>query len=182
MANVAISNPKQSSSKKLVRKRSFKLSLPMLCFKSKASSPSHSSSSSSNAASQSRLMELQRAFQHLDQDMDGKISGHELSVFFSSMGDDDSHSDQIDFDVISHIDFGDFVKLMEREDEEDLRRAFEMFEAVKGSGRITPQGLQRVLSKLGEDRSVADCQAMIRVYDVDGDGELDFHEFNRMMS
>jgi calcium-binding protein CML len=71
---------------------------------------------------------------------------------------------------------------MEREEEDDLQKAFEIFEAVKGSGRITPKGLQRVLSRLGYERSVADCQAMISVYDVDGDGELDFHEFHRMMS
>ncbi|KAJ4760003.1 EF hand calcium-binding protein family [Rhynchospora pubera] len=173
-------DPKHSNSKRLSRKRSFKLGLiPMLCSNSDASTPSHSSSSSTG---RSRLAELQKVFRHLDQDRDGKISGHELSAFFSTMGDDELRSDEIDFDNISHLDFGDFMKLMEREEEEDLRRAFEMFEAVKGSGRITPKGLQRVLSRLGDERSMADCQAMISVYDVDGDGELDFHEFHRMMS
>jgi calcium-binding protein CML len=39
-----------------------------------------------------------------------------------------------------------------------------------------------VLAQLGDERSVADCEAMIRAYDVDGDGGLDFHEFQRMMS
>jgi calcium-binding protein CML len=62
--------------------------------------------------------------------------------------------------------------------EEDLRRAFEVFNAVESSaGRITARGLQRVLAQLGDQRSVADCEAMIRAYDVDGDGGLEFHEF-----
>jgi hypothetical protein len=83
------------------------------------------------------------------------------------------------------LDFAGFVALMEKEGglEEDLRRAFEVFNAVESSaGRITARGLQRVLAQLGDQRSVADCEAMIRAYDVDGDGGLDFHEFQRMMS
>lgn len=82
------------------------------------------------------------------------------------------------------LDFAGFVALMEREggQEEDLRRAFEVFNAVESAGRITARGLQRVLAQLGDKRSVADCEAMIRAYDVDGDGGLDFHEFQRMMS
>uniref|UniRef100_A0A0E0C862 EF-hand domain-containing protein n=1 Tax=Oryza meridionalis TaxID=40149 RepID=A0A0E0C862_9ORYZ len=83
--------------------------------------------------------------------------------------------------------FEDFVRIVERkggeeEEREDLRRAFGAFEAVKGSGRITPRGLQRVLSQLGDEASVAECEAMISAYDDDGDGELDFHDFHRMMS
>ena len=162
-------------------KRSFRL--PLMCGQSDVASPrgaavtrSSSSSSSfgrgsgSNSSSSSRHSELQRIFQHFDRDNDGKISGAELRAFFVSMGD--------------VLDFAGFVALMEREggQEEDLRRAFEVFNAVESAGRITARGLQRVLAQLGDKRSVADCEAMIRAYDVDGDGGLDFHEFQRMMS
>ena len=94
MANVALKNPKQySNSKKLSRKRSFKLGLiPMLCSNSDASSPCHSSSTSTG---RSRLAELQKVFRHLDSDRDGKISGHELSTFFSAMGDEELRSDEV---------------------------------------------------------------------------------------
>jgi calcium-binding protein CML len=97
MANTTMKNQKHSNSKKLICKRSFKLGLiPMLCSNSDASSPSHSSSSTS---SQSRLEELQKVFRHLDRDRDGKISGHELSTFFSAMGDEELRSDEVLTDI-----------------------------------------------------------------------------------
>jgi len=178
--------------KRVSSKRSFRL--PLMCGQSDVASPrgaavtrSSSSSSSfgrgsgSNSSSSSRHSELQRIFQHFDRDNDGKISGTELRAFFVSMGDDMPSSCG---DGGYMLDFAGFVALMEREggQEEDLRRAFEVFNAVESAGRITARGLQRVLAQLGDKRSVADCEAMIRAYDVDGDGGLDFHEFQRMMS
>ncbi|KAL6636853.1 hypothetical protein ACP70R_024425 [Stipagrostis hirtigluma subsp. patula] len=174
-------------------KRSFRLGLPLLCGQSDAASPAvarssptssfgRGSGSSSSSTSSSRQCELQRIFRHFDRDNDGKISGAELRAFFVSMGDDMPPSSGDGGGYM--LDFAGFVALMEREggQEEDLRRAFEVFNAVESAGRITARGLQRVLAQLGDQRSVADCQAMIRAYDVDGDGGLDFSEFQRMMS
>jgi calcium-binding protein CML len=169
--------------KRLQRKRSFKFGLPLFCGQSDVESPRVTRSSS--ARSSSRQCELQRIFQHFDRDNDGKISGAELRSFFVSMGDDMPSSFGPGGGDSYTLDFAGFVALMEREggQEEDLRRAFEVFNAVESSaGRITARGLQRVLAQLGDQRSVADCEAMIRAYDVDGDGGLDFHEFQRMMS
>ncbi|KAF8663807.1 hypothetical protein HU200_055138 [Digitaria exilis] len=156
-----------------------------------SSSASASASSSSTSRGRDRMAELREIFRHFDRDMDGLISGRELREFFASMGDggvalgqglglEDGGGDLM-------LGFDDFVRIVEskggeEEEREDLRRAFEAFEAVKGSGRITPRGLQRVLSQLGDEPSVAECEAMIRAYDDDGDGELDFHDFHRMMS
>jgi calcium-binding protein CML len=141
-------------------------------------SPSSSGRGSSSASSSSWQCELQRIFQHFDRDNDGKISGAELRAFFVSMGDDMPPSGGGDS---YELDFTGFVALMEREgsQEENLRRAFEVFNAVEFVGRITARGLQRVLAQLGDQRSVADCEVMIRAYDVDGDGGLDFVEAGR---
>lgn len=195
MAGVEVSKP----SRRLSPKGSFKLSLPSLlaCGQCKATavsppeSPtgvgarSFSSSASSSAGTsrgreRDRLAELREIFRHFDRDMDGRISGDELREFFASMGDNSGGGGLM-------LAFEDFVRIVERkggeeEEREDLRRAFGAFEAVKGSGRITPRGLQRVLSQLGDEASVAECEAMISAYDDDGDGELDFHDFHRMMS
>ncbi|OAY85928.1 putative calcium-binding protein [Ananas comosus] len=193
MANVVVSKPSSSSSssKRLSGKCSFKLGLPLLCGPSPASSPTPSPRRS---PAPDRLDDLRRVFRHIDRDMDGKISSSELRAFFSSVSDDAAAADDLP-SVGDDLDFAGFVALMEthrgggggggggeEEEVEDLRRAFEMFEAVKGSGRITPRGVQRVLSSLGDERSFADCEAMIRAYDINGDGELDFTEFHRMMS
>lgn len=86
------------------------------------------------------------------------------------------------------LEFKEFVKLIERDnnhegDDEDLRKAFETFEVEKGCGCITPKGLRQVLKRLGGDeKSNEECEAMIRVYDLDGNGVLDFHEFQKMMT
>ncbi|CAO2197486.1 unnamed protein product [Urochloa humidicola] len=222
MASVEVSKSKRLSPKRSGSNNSFKLSLPgPFCGQCKATSVSSppdsptgvvgsgarslSSSSASASASSSgtsrgrdRTAELREIFRHLDRDMDGRISGHELWEIFASMGDGgvalaqglgaelDGAGGRDEDDLM--LGFDDFVRIVEsksggeEEEREDLRRAFQAFEAVKGSGRITPRGLQRVLSQLGDEPSVAECEAMIRAYDDDGDGELDFHDFHRMMS
>ncbi|CAL4973880.1 unnamed protein product [Urochloa decumbens] len=168
---------------------------------SSASASASASSSSGTSRGRDRAAELREIFRHLDRDMDGRISGRELRELFASMGDggvalgqglgelEDGNGGGAEGggdDLM--LGFDDFVRIVEsksggeEEEREDLRRAFEAFEAVKGSGRITPRGLQRVLSQLGDEPSVAECEAMIRAYDDDGDGELDFHDFHRMMS
>ncbi|XP_015696966.2 probable calcium-binding protein CML41 [Oryza brachyantha] len=159
-----------------------------------SSSASSSAGTSRGRGERDRLAELREIFRHFDRDMDGRISGEELREFFASMGDAGAAAAAAAAMGLDEngggglmLAFEDFVRIVERkggeeEEREDLRRAFGAFEAVKGSGRITPRGLQRVLSQLGDDASVAECEAMIRAYDDDGDGELDFHDFHRMMS
>nr|XP_010926750.1 probable calcium-binding protein CML41 [Elaeis guineensis] len=135
--------------------------------------------------------EFHDAFRHFDADGDGKISSDELSAFFAWAGEDVNLEEakrvigDFDSDGDGLMDYDDFVRLMVRDDnggDEDLRRAFEMFELEKGSGCITPKGLQRVLSRLGEVRSNEECAAMIKAYDLDGNGVLDYPEFHRMMT
>ncbi|KQK09914.1 probable calcium-binding protein CML41 [Brachypodium distachyon] len=163
------------------------------------SSSASSSMATTTSRGRDRQAELREIFRHFDRDMDGRVSGLELREFFASIAQGDGGSAlelelELELDAVAGaggdmmmLGFEEFVGIVERkggeeEEREDLRRAFEAFEAVKGSGRITPRGLQRVLGRLGEDPSVADCEAMIRAYDDDGDGELDFHDFHRMMS
>ncbi|URE06416.1 calcium-binding protein [Musa troglodytarum] len=144
-----------------------------------------------------RMEVLWEVFRHFDQDRDGRISCGELRASFAAIGEEmpvaaaEAAIADLDSDGDRLLDFEDFVRLMERGggkaaeeggEEEELRQAFEMFEAVKGSGRITPRGVQRMLSRLGDERSMEECEAMVRAYDLDGDGELDFHEFHRMMN
>ncbi|XP_010941852.1 putative calcium-binding protein CML19 [Elaeis guineensis] len=186
MADVAISKQSKRSSRK-----SFKLKLPFLRRQADVSMPTEVSPPSFRTKVD-RTDELREVFRHFDQDRDGKISGGELRAFFLSIGEEipaeeaEAAITELDSDGDRLLDFGDFVGLMEKElgeeEDEDLRKAFEMFEVVKGSGRITPRGVQRMLSQLGDERSIEECKAMIRAYDLDGDGELDFHEFHRMMN
>lgn len=129
-------------------------------------------------------------FGHFDSDGDGRISVEELRAYFQSIGESMSHEEAErvigDFDVDGDnlLEFQDFVQLMEQgsEVDDDLKRAFQMFEVEKGCGFITPKGLQQVFNRLGDSKTFQECVSMIRVFDLDGNGVLDFHEFHRMMT
>ncbi|KAK7386509.1 hypothetical protein VNO78_26787 [Psophocarpus tetragonolobus] len=135
---------------------------------------------------------LMEAFRHFDSDGDGKISAYELRSYFGSIGEHMSHEDaegvihDLDSDGDNMLDLKDFTKLMKRDgddDEGDLRKAFQMFVWEKeGSDCITPKGLQRMLHRLGDDKSYDECVAMIDAFDIDHNGVLDFDEFYQMMA
>ncbi|WCJ30985.1 calmodulin-like 41 [Euphorbia peplus] len=161
-------------------------------------------SSSNNPDCPSKERELKAVFSRFDGDGDEKISAIELRSFLGSVGEYLSHEDaeavieELDSDGDKLLDFNDFLKLMKRQyraqcddhkenkddddEEEDLKRAFEMFEMEKGSGCITPKGLQRMLHRLGDVKSYDECVAMISTFDLDGNGVLDFQEFHQMMA
>ncbi|KAJ6740174.1 CALCIUM BINDING PROTEIN [Salix purpurea] len=124
-------------------------------------------------------------------DGDGRISALELRAYFGSIGEYMSHEEaslaihDLDADQDNLLDFQDFSRFMKREasdNDEDIKMAFGMFEMEKGSGCITPKGLQRMLRRLGDAKSYDECVAMIQAFDIDGNGVLDFYEFNQMMA
>lgn len=140
----------------------------------------------------SREDELQQVFCIFDENKDGKISVEELRAYFVSVGDSMSREEaervinEFDRDGDNSLEFNEFVELIEQDGNDDntdyVKKAFEMFEVEKGTGCITPRGLQQVLKRLGNARSLKECKAMIGVYDLDGNGVLDLDEFQRMMS
>ncbi|RLN39281.1 putative calcium-binding protein CML31 [Panicum miliaceum] len=144
-------------------------------------------------AASSPLGELGSLFAAFDKDADGRISAAELRLCMrAALGEGVTAEDaealvaSVDADGDGLLDEGEFARLVRAEAEGEERRrgleaAFRMY-AVEGEGRITPASLKRMLSRLGARREVDDCRAMIRRFDLDGDGVLSFHEFEIMMS
>ena len=50
------------------------------------------------------------------------------------------------------------------------------------SGKISAQELKKVMANLGENLTDEEIDEMIREADTDGDGEVDYDEFVKMMS
>jgi calmodulin len=64
--------------------------------------------------------------------------------------------------------------------EEDLREAFNMFDA-DGSGFIDRNEVRMLMKKLAQTLTDDEIDAIMEIVDVDGDGEISFEEFKNMM-
>ncbi|KAK8686309.1 hypothetical protein V6N13_125336 [Hibiscus sabdariffa] len=138
-----------------------------------------------------RSEEYERVLRYFDRDGDGKVSASELSHRLGQMGGklvlDEAlvAVETLDSNGDGLLDLQDLIKLMEEDNGEeeklrDLREAFGMYEE-DGCGFITPKGLKKMLSKLGESKSFEECKVMIKHFDINGDGVLSFEEFRLMM-
>ncbi|CAI9766702.1 unnamed protein product [Fraxinus pennsylvanica] len=135
--------------------------------------------------------QYERVFNHLDENGDGKISPCELQKCADLIGGAMSPEEAemavvlMDSDGDGLLCLEDFLKLVEGAEEEekakDLKEAFRMYE-MEGSGCITPKSLKRMLSRLGESKTIDECKLMIDHFDINGDGQLNFDEFKVMMS
>ncbi|KAE8803799.1 putative calcium-binding protein CML19 [Hordeum vulgare] len=133
-------------------------------------------------------------FASFDRDADGKISAAELRLCMkAALGEDVSAEDAealvalADADGDRLLDEQEFLRLVawpETEEEEEWcrgqREAFAMYE-VKGEGCITPSSLMRMLARMGSEQGIEECRAMIRRFDLNGDGVVCFNEFKVMM-
>lgn len=137
--------------------------------------------------------ELKRVFQMFDRNGDGRITKEELNKSLENMGiliPDKELSlmiEKIDVNLDGCVDIDEFGNLYqnivdERHDEEDMREAFDVFDR-NGDGFISVDELKHVLGSLGlkQGGGVEDCKKMIMKVDADGDGLVDFKEFQMMM-
>ncbi|XP_061364648.1 putative calcium-binding protein CML19 [Gastrolobium bilobum] len=137
-----------------------------------------------------KVTQYVRVFNHFDENGDGRISPSELRQCVVAIGgklspeEAEAAVELLDLDEDGLVGLDDFVRFVEGGKEEeivnDLREAFKMYE-MEGCGCITPKSLKRMLGKLGECKSLEECQAMIARFDLDGDGVLNFDEFKVMM-
>ncbi|KAI8533433.1 hypothetical protein RHMOL_Rhmol10G0009700 [Rhododendron molle] len=143
--------------------------------------------------------QYERVFSHFDENKDGKISPVDLRLCLGTIGGEISELEAdavvllMDSDCDGLLGLEDFIRLVEGTEEEekvkDLKEAFKMYEEMDDEckcsstgGGITPRSLKRMLSRLGEKKSVGECVVMISHFDLNGDGVLNFDEFRNMMA
>ncbi|XP_020215806.1 probable calcium-binding protein CML26 [Cajanus cajan] len=135
--------------------------------------------------------ELKRVFSRFDANGDGKISVNELDNVLRTLGSGvppeelQRVMDDLDTDHDGFINLSEFAAFC-RSDTTDggdteLRDAFNLYDQDK-NGLISATELYQVLNRLGMRCSVDECHNMIKSVDSDGDGNVNFSEFKRMMS
>ncbi|GLJ13309.1 hypothetical protein SUGI_0210090 [Cryptomeria japonica] len=147
------------------------------------------------------LNEIRRVYEMLDKNGVGALTVDEICGFINKLGISMSGEDlrfivrsKGQDDCSDSLRFKEFVDLYEfifnREQDEgeyetgDLMETFKIFDQ-NGDGYISCEELQRVLSTMGlipQTQHPKQCEQMIRTFDLDCNGVLDFAEFKTMMS
>ena len=144
-----------------------------------------------NKISPQQLEEYKMAFSLFDENGDGSISSIEIEQVMQKMGYKPTKEEvndmlnELDVDQNGTIDFNEFITLMSKQskpkdEDEELREAFKVFDK-DGSGNISSIELKQVMITLGEKMTDDDIAAMIKGADIDGDGQISFTEFLKMM-
>ena len=151
-----------------------------------------------------QIAEFKEAFSLFDKDGDGCITTKELGTVMRSLGQNPTEAElqdmisEVDADQNGTIDFPEFLNLMARkmkdtDSEEELKEAFKVFDKDQ-NGFISAAEycvhpiylqftfqLRHVMTNLGEKLTDEEVDEMIREADIDGDGQVNYEEFVRMM-
>eukprot|EP01018_Ginkgo_biloba_P008250 Gb_30717 [translate_table: standard] len=138
-----------------------------------------------------QIAEFKEAFSLFDKDGDGCITTKELGTVMRSLGQNPTEAElqdminEVDADGNGTIDFPEFLNLMARkmkdtDSEEELKEAFKVFDKDQ-NGFISAAELRHVMTNLGEKLTDEEVDEMIREADVDGDGQVNYEEFVKMM-
>ena len=138
-----------------------------------------------------QIAEFKEAFSLFDKDGDGSITSKELGTVMRSLGQNPTEHElqdmiaEIDAQGSGSIGFPEFLTLMARkmkdtDNEQDIVEAFKVFDK-DGNGFISAAELRHVMTNLGEKLTDEECDEMIREADIDGDGQINYEEFVKMM-
>jgi len=142
--------------------------------------------------SNDEIEEFREAFSMFDKNGDGTISSAELGTIMRSLGQNPTENElmdminEVDIDGNGTIDFREFLNMMAKkvnksDSEEELREAFRVFDK-DGNGHISANELRTVMTTLGEKLTDEEVDEMIFEADLDGDGQVNYEEFVRMMT
>ncbi|URE18823.1 hypothetical protein MUK42_10363 [Musa troglodytarum] len=143
--------------------------------------------------SEEQITNFHATFCLFDKNGDGCITFEELSTVIKSLGLKPNEAEvhkmigEIDANGNGTIEFQEFLNLMasklnqETDSEDELREAFKVFDKDQ-NGFISATELRNVMISLGEKLTDEEAAQMIREADLDGDGQVNFEEFVKMMS
>lgn len=91
----------------------------------------------------------------------------------------------VDADGSGTVEFSEFAALMKKlddggDDTEALKEAFDAFD-TDGNGFISISELGKLMENLGAKMTDAELQLVLKDADHDGDGQINFDEFCKLM-
>ena len=144
----------------------------------------------SQMASKEEMEQLQKAFSSLDKDSDGKLSKEELLIGFTEIMGAAAAEEEVqrimrlvDIDKNGSIDYSEFVMATLNKknllSDERLEAAFKIFDK-DNNGYIDIEEIRNVLGK-GKNLDDRVWEELINEVDINGDGEVSYKEFKKMM-
>mmetsp|Transcript_9810 Transcript_9810/g.20818 ORF Transcript_9810/g.20818 Transcript_9810/m.20818 type:complete len:153 (-) Transcript_9810:278-736(-) len=139
-----------------------------------------------------QIEEARGAFKMFDKDGSGDISVDELGTVMRNLGQFPSDTelrsmmDETDTDGNGVIDFDEFLAMVQRQmvaqaSEPDIGlEAFRVFDK-NGDGYISADELRQIMASLGETLTDEEVEMMIDEADVDGDGQISYKEFSKLL-
>lgn len=142
--------------------------------------------------SEEKIAEFRCAFQLFDKDSDGRITTVELGDILRKLGYNPTPEDlkdmikEVDIDGNGNVDFQEFLELMshkmkDHDSEEEMLEAFKIFDR-DNNGYVTKDDFKVIMNHLGEAMTPDELDEMIKDNDDDGDGQLNYEEFKKMMT
>ena len=125
----------------------------------------------------------------------GKVKVEGLAEAMRSLGANPTKAQMEEYEAeiaannATEVDFPEFLTLMSRQrkkveenggEDEELAQAFKVFNRSQ-SGAVDSGELVAFYKSIGQDVEQADADDWIVDFDKDGDGKLNFEEFNAMM-
>ncbi|XP_061339004.1 calmodulin-2/4-like isoform X1 [Gastrolobium bilobum] len=153
--------------------------------------------------SEEQILDFKESFGLFDKDGDGEhvciflnlltgcITVEELATVIRSLDQNPTEEElqdmisEVDADGNGTIEFDEFLNLMAKkmkdtDAEEELKEAFKVFDKDQ-NGYISASELRHVMINLGEKLTDEEVEQMIKEADLDGDGQVNYDEFVKMM-
>ena len=135
------------------------------------------------------------AFQHLDHDHSGKIDIFELKTLLEAMGMRPTEEEmfqimsEVDVNMSGQIDFSQFLTIISTQKErcENMDDGSDLVAAYVACGGDADRGgcvdANVLIKIIKEDFGLSvDMEALIREVDADGSGEIEYEEFEELLS
>lgn len=146
----------------------------------------------STKLSKDNINEIREIFNFFDKNKSGAIAVKEIGDLYRALGmtpTDAQINDiiaEFDTDCSGTIEFSEFIKIFEMCDvkpitEDQLANAFRLFDQDR-NGLISTDELFGIMRLAGEKISREDTELIMKEFDLDDNGSINYNEFARMIT